>query len=316
MMIGIVWSHSRLPRWDSVPDYFHHLSLINDMGSDTVGVYFLITGYLFFLNYTQEIYVNKLSTRFKSLVIPYVIWNTMGCILWYIVIELSGKQYVSDNYRYGDFLKIVGNILTCEYSILWYVGVIIIYAIAAPFFYYLVRNKRIGIMAIGLFFILGISFHHPFSSPLLWMSIYTLGALLGVHYKKFMYEAQSSILTEISLILYPLCFYLNYINDTMLTMNLRAWTAIFFYIGIYDICNRFIHFKSYKVCSYSFFLFASHYLPLHILQRFAIFHLETELACWISYIIVPVIVILLCVSFGYYLDKKHHGVYNLLAGGR
>ena len=316
MMLGIVWSHSKLPRWESIPDYFRQLSVINEMGSDTVGAFFLITGYLFFLNYNQEKYREKITTRIKSLVIPYIIWNVLGCILWFIVIELTGKLYVSDNYRYGEPLKVVGNILTCEYTILWYVGVIIVYAFAAPFFYYLVRNKSTGVIAIGTLFVIGITFHHPFTSPLLWMSIYALGAFLGIHFKNYMYRPQRLLLTVSSLALYPLCFYLNYTFDNMLTTNLRAWTAVFFYIGMYDVCNKIIRFKSHRIYKYSFFLYASHYLPLHILQRYIIFHNHTVLTCWAAYIMTPVVVAILSIAVGYYIDKRFHRLYMLLSGGR
>ena len=32
MMLGIVWTHSRLPHWNNVPGYFHQLAIINELG--------------------------------------------------------------------------------------------------------------------------------------------------------------------------------------------------------------------------------------------------------------------------------------------
>ena len=92
--------------------------------------------------------------------------------------------------------------------------------------------------------------------------------------------------------------------------------AFFLITGMYDACNRIIRFKSHRIYKYSFFLYASHYLPLHILQRYIIFHNHTVLTCWAAYIMTPVVVAILSIAVGYYIDKRFHRLYMLLSGGR
>ena len=55
----------------------------------SVPVYFLISGYVFFLceKFDKHTYGNKLNNRIKSLLIPYIIWNTMA-ILMVIIKEI------------------------------------------------------------------------------------------------------------------------------------------------------------------------------------------------------------------------------------
>lgn len=65
-----------------------------------------------------------------------------------------------------------------------------------------------------------------------------------------------------------------------------------------------------------FFLYATHYLPIHVLQRYIIFNMESILGCWIAYLLVPVFVVVTSVSIAYILDEKAHQLYNLLSGGR
>ena len=316
LMLGIVWTHSRFPIFENVPSYFSKLFLFNEIGQDAVAPFFLITGFLFFRNFKMNRWLEKLKTRWRSLVVPYLIWNSIGAISWYIIIQQFGLRYISGNYDYELIWGVFVNILGCRYTVLWYVGVIIVYALAAPIFYYMVRNKRIAYISIIFTFIIGIAFHHPFASPLICMSIYLLGSFLGVHYPDFLFKSQPKLLSWIGIITFPLCVWLNHEYDNMLTTNLRQWSSIFFYIGLYDMLNAIIHFVPHKIYKYSFFLYATHYLPIHILQRYVIINMESSLACWIAYLVVPVLVVVTSVSIAYILDEKAHQLYNLLSGGR
>ena len=50
------------------------------LSDQSVPVYFFIAGYLFFLNIslTRQIYTRKLRNRFRSLLVPYVLWNLLA----------------------------------------------------------------------------------------------------------------------------------------------------------------------------------------------------------------------------------------------
>ena len=316
LMLGIVWTHSRFPIFENVPSYFSKLFLFNEIGQDAVAPFFLITGFLFFRNFKMTRWLEKLTTRWRSLVVPYLIWNSIGAISWYLIIQQFGLRYISGNYDYELIWGVFVNILGCRYTVLWYVGVIIVYALAAPIFYYMVRNKRIAYISIIFTFIIGIAFHHPFASPLVWMSIYLLGSFLGIHYPDFLFKPQPQLLSWLGFITFPLCVWLNHEYDNMLTTNLRQWSSIFFYIGLYDTLNTTIHFVPHRVYKYSFFLYATHYFPLHVLQRYVIINMESSLACWTAYLVVPVLVVVTSVSIAYILDEKAHQLYNLLSGGR
>lgn len=53
------------------------------LAGQSVPVYFFISGYVFFLgiNLTMETYWRKMKNRFHSLLIPYVLWNTLAIVL-------------------------------------------------------------------------------------------------------------------------------------------------------------------------------------------------------------------------------------------
>ena len=315
-MLCIVWTHSRLPEWEGVPEYFSRLSLCNEIGQDAVAPFFLITGFLFYRNFRMDRYAAKLKTRFRSLVIPYLLWNTFTAIFLYLVICHWGYTYISAHIYFDSIGEIVGSIFACDFTVLWYVGVIIVYALVAPLFYYLGLNKRVAIGTIIVFFIIGIAFHHPFTSPLVWMSIYMMGTLWGMHYSSYLYGPQPLWLSLMALALYPFCVWLNHASDCMMTVNLRQWISVFFFIGVYDLINNIVHFVPHAIYQYSFFLYATHYWPIHILQRYIILSDKSEAACWIAYLLVPAAVVIICLAAARWLDVKAHHLYRILSGDR
>lgn len=48
----------------------------------SVPIFFFISGYLFFYNteFSKDIYIRKIKTRVKTLLIPYLVWNTLAII--------------------------------------------------------------------------------------------------------------------------------------------------------------------------------------------------------------------------------------------
>lgn len=98
------------------PALFSFTSIISGfLRGQSVPIYFFISGYLFFLGgeFSIEKYYKKLRRRIKSLLVPYVVWNTIAIILLIIVL-LSPLVSMM---KYGDKLDISFiNILSCYWS--------------------------------------------------------------------------------------------------------------------------------------------------------------------------------------------------------
>lgn len=68
MALGIVWTHSRMPSWEGVPEYFTTTLLpLNVVGETVVPAFFFITGFLFYKSFGMKDYKRKLTSRLKSL---------------------------------------------------------------------------------------------------------------------------------------------------------------------------------------------------------------------------------------------------------
>lgn len=148
------------------PALFWFTSILSGfIGGQSVPIYFFISGYLFFISgsFSMADYNRKLRRRIKSLLVPYIIWNTFSIVILIIVL-LSPLVSMM---KYGEEINLsIGNILSCYWiydgslagvSIpditapinmpLWYIRDLIIMVLISPVVYWLLKKS-------GIFFLL------------------------------------------------------------------------------------------------------------------------------------------------------------------
>ena len=109
-----------------------------------VPMFFMISGYLFFynINPTLNEWIKKYKKRFKSLVIPFVVWCISWMLILYIVQLTSLGQLFFSNMIVNDFsIKQLFD-YTFKYPIpfqLWYISDLIKLVIISPIIYYVVK---------------------------------------------------------------------------------------------------------------------------------------------------------------------------------
>lgn len=121
------------------------------LGETGVPGFFFISGFLLFLS--KKTYINKIKTRFHSLLVPYIIWNSLLLILYLIAysidypLDINGKNIAE--YDLIDYIRLFwdrgsfdsGNFvpLLCP---LWYIRNLLIMSILSPLFYYIIKYLR------------------------------------------------------------------------------------------------------------------------------------------------------------------------------
>jgi hypothetical protein len=118
------------------------------IGETAVPAYFFISGLLLF--YSSKTYSQQLKSRFKTLFIPYMIWNSL-LLLVYVAIWLAGFQpeilYKSlDDYTWQDYLRCFwdrgerdwGN-TTPVMAPMWYIRNLMVMYLISPILYYVIR---------------------------------------------------------------------------------------------------------------------------------------------------------------------------------
>ena len=125
-----------------------------------VPMFFMISGYLFFYKFkpTLDGWINKYKKRFKSLVIPFVVWCVGWMIILYLVQLTPFGQVFFSNMIVSEFnLKQLFE-YTFKYPIpfqLWYILDLIKLVIISPIIYYIVKlvGKIYASIIIVLWFI-------------------------------------------------------------------------------------------------------------------------------------------------------------------
>ncbi|MCR5246437.1 MAG: acyltransferase [Paludibacteraceae bacterium] len=121
------------------------------LGETGVPGFFFISGYLFFLS--KKSYSQKITTRIHTLLIPYILWNSLLLILYLITYAVGFPQDINGRniaeYELIDYIRLFwdrgsfdnGNFvpLLCP---LWYIRNLLIMSILSPLFYYIIKYLR------------------------------------------------------------------------------------------------------------------------------------------------------------------------------
>ena len=129
-----------------------------------VPLFFFISGFLFFYRiprFTSRDYKRKLKSRAKSLLAPYVFWNLV-IILFYFLVQhfmpelMSGRKKLISDYTLSDWLWAFWDTSMINADAegrfpfnfpLWFIRDLMVMALLSPVIYFLVRKLRWVIVA-------------------------------------------------------------------------------------------------------------------------------------------------------------------------
>ena len=169
---------------DGPRDYNTFIQIfINSFTNIAVPLFFILSGFLFFYKYNIKVTKQYFKKRFKSLFVPYVVWNILLLLFFmviqkfeftaqyskYSIIELSPKSLVSNifvNPILGQF---------------WYIRDLMLFVLISPLILQLLRSK----IVFYVFLMILIVYWKPIDTSLFsseGLLFYSIGAFLG-HYK-------------------------------------------------------------------------------------------------------------------------------------
>ncbi len=158
----------------------------NTLGQVAVPGFFLVSSYLFFRNFRMEELRRKWTSRIKSVLVPYIVWNSLyyfGYVLGSrlpMVKDIIGKGEIPLNLPYA-----VEAILHYKYNyVFWYLHQLILLILLAPLIYLAVKRLWTGIAC--MFLILA-SIYFGRTIPALNLDAlfyYLCGAFLAVHKRR------------------------------------------------------------------------------------------------------------------------------------
>ncbi len=179
-----------------------------------VPMFFMLSGISFFKNYSNQKYLAKIKSRLFTLVIPYLLWNTIW-MLWEIFTSHSFVAKFSASEPYPlTLISILKGIFFYGCNVpFWFVFNLIIFSFAAPLVFLIVKNKYVGIISVICLSVVSLfGIHLPMDVFYYPMSIvfYLMGGIIGYHFFDVASKKSSKPIRIASLI-----FLIAYIADIM-----------------------------------------------------------------------------------------------------
>ncbi len=299
-----------------------------------VYLFFTISGYLFFQSFTLKMYVAKVRSRIRSLLVPYLVWSTIGLIVVIILQTLfTDSGYFSVLYT-GEitakpFLSYLQMVLQHGVSFqLWFLRDLMLYTLLAPLFYIVIRfSSLLFLIPAYILWLANIQLPPVFSFLYRGGLFYLLGAYIAIH-SAYMQEKSISkiwmfsLLSWVFLIAVKTVLAFGFLPSSWLTLQqldnmsiCMGLSAIWFGYDVLQIDDK----RSLVLpfTSFTFFIYASHEPLLEILKRIGFdFARRSEFTQLFLYFLTIIVTLGIVFLIGNFVRRYAFKVYMFLVGGR
>lgn len=301
--------------------------------SVAIRLFFIISGVLFYRNYTYKTTAIKLKSRFKTLVIPYLIWCVFYTVVMMVVdaSPLGGFIAVEADFTVKNLF--LGVFFNYFYKSLWFIFNLIIFTLLCPVIYTLLSNKYIGgvvVSAITVLYAFGIRIPETVMIAgeeyiVFWRAdsiiFYLIGAYVGMHFFDWFSKRKSKAVSVVSLILFLMCsLYITLADDFNLYNEGFVYILIMtvFCFSTWFMFDLFTFDKKPKhFCNYSFMMFAlNFYLAVYVAKVLHIVLPKSQIFAIVNLILTLIIVIGFILLSSAFMEKYLPKVYKLITGNR
>lgn len=300
-----------------------HKVLSDGIAAIAVPLFFTMSGYLLFRNvddYSLDMYIVKLRSRVRSLLIPYVIWNCFAMMLFWLAQTLlpslmsSNATLIKDYSLYDFFMAFYdngsGGPICYQF---WFLRDLIILVVISPVIWYAIRFM--GRWGIVFFTIVSFASCSPGIHFIDSVCFFSIGACCGIRkYDVPPFENWQLIALGI--------LYLGALGGFLYTWN---WTIrklmIFIGLGLSIAIASMLVDKNRPVKlmllnNSSFFIYAYHMLFLVLLVKVSVRMLNplNDYSAVLLYFVCPTIIIIAGIGIYWALNKCFPQVAKILTG--
>ena len=315
LIFGVVLMHTHLPLDNRLP------TIINEVLQPIIPTFFLISSYLFFFSFdgwNWELFYVKLHRRFYSLFIPYLVWNALAILLFYLVHRLSPGMISHDfqdvsQFTAIDFLKAFwdgtdGNPISYQ---LWFLRDLMVLSIFAPLFYFLLRYRLCWIffavlLTNELFRFVDVRAAHSIA----WFGFGSLFAINKVDVLKYLNDSRYS-----TIVLYLLFFAVSFFFNAFLPVS--HFLGVFAALDLARIMVK----KGLRIpellTEVAFFVYLFHGCTIMIITKTISLVLHNhQFLLTIGYFMSPVLMTIVCIIIYSCLKRLFPSFTNILVGKR
>lgn len=301
-----------------------------------VPLYFIISGYLYFANldkYNKKVYVEKTKRRFRSLVIPYIVWNIYNLILFAVLgVVASGLlsgahkpifEYTPLDFLYAFWDSSLINPTELPMPIngpLWFIrNLIVVQILFAPLIYYVVKKWNIvPVYILGVLWLIGID------TPIVGLSVqalffFTLGSYISVCViAKGTAIRLTPPIQAVAICLYLATSIILLFDRNGILMNVNILLGIIVAVIVGSFATNKGYSMPKTLTESSFFVYAYHGLIILGLSKamWKFFRPEGNVGALAIYFVSPVITIVIGVLLYSILKKLFPRFTKVIVGGR
>jgi peptidoglycan/LPS O-acetylase OafA/YrhL len=304
-----------------------------------VPLFFVFSGFLFFAKiegFDRTIYLQKLSKRIRSLLVPFLFWNLLTLLFFFLAQTfmssfLSGKNMLLRDYNIIDWLWAFWDASRIGIGLpgfpidypLWFIRDLMVVICISPLIYFLIKKLHYFVLIVlSVLWISGYSFH-IYGLSMLSIYFFSVGAYFSIYRKNIIEVLKpffpSSIYLYLLFVAIEIFFYPEYKNWMLYLHNVGM---LFGLIAVITTTAHFVSRGTWRdnklLDNSSFFVYAYHALPLaaSIKILFLILRPHSESSLLLIYFASPLITILIGLFF-YALFRKYLPSFTtIITGGR
>ena len=296
----------------------------------SVPLFFFMSSLLFYRGCEYNDIKRKLLSRVYSLLIPYLLWNTIFVLIYFSITRIP---IIEEHMRMG---KVLDNpcaffvaIIDSRFTPLWFVRDLMCFCLFSPLILFIIKKIWLAIIILALSIFA--TWHWEFShqNVVTWIPIYLLGAIIGRYLTfkendKYGCTSRYLVKSRKQRILISMVFgigfisiYLFSVKDSTYLYFFRLLSPIFLWVildfALFDYIKK--RFRRKLWMHYTFFIYCTHYFVLNVLQKIASLYVEpTTLALNMVFLLSPIITIVTLTYFANFLSK--FSFYRYLSGKR
>ena len=300
----------------------------NSICRSCVPLFFVISGFLFFNNIhtlSLDVYKNKLKSRVRSLLVPYLLWNLIGvCILLFekmpfmqpffpglALLKLNLSVFLSAFWNFNEYnFTFFDNGSTPIDFPLWFIRNLMILIIASPIVYYIIKKWEKIIYLLAACYIFGIWPNNIDALSCTGVFFFSVGAYLGI--KKPFYYIDYATKSNVPFIFFLFSCFINtivfqYCSSGILYQIVHSLCTIIGVVALFSVARRLVD-KGIEWPNYlthtTFFIYAFHGLISNITKKslILVFEPATNFS-WIMMYILAFILISGFSIFAYYVCR-------------
>ena len=300
------------------------------LGETGVPAFFFISGYLFF--FSQKTYKRKLQSRISTLLVPYILWNSV-ILLAYLILMLTGHpqdiagkslsdfhllDYVRAYIDRGNWDNGNGQPMLCPY---WYVRNLMCLCIISPLLSLLIRRLKIVFISILFIWWMLIPYNGMIASSFLF---FCLGAYFSIHQSNPLSLFDKKMYRRLFFCQYGVMFLLDWTGHTLFLLPYGLYVHrivlvenIFLMLYLVQFLNPVYYRKLKDLGGQSFWIYTIHF-PIVIGIRGVSNHYFMDYGSWWLfglYWLSVCFVTYLCL-LGYRLTKRFSPRFLRLATGK